>query len=60
MRISDEVGLDISTDGHPGAQAHQMWANGIYNFLQNKYLDDTYELDYRQDTKIKRHKETII
>ena len=49
MRISDEVGLDISTDGHPGVQAHQMWANGIYNFLQNKYLDDTYELDYRQD-----------
>jgi hypothetical protein len=49
IRISDEVGLDISTDGHPGVQAHQMWAEGIYNFLQNKYLDDTYELDYRQD-----------
>ena len=49
IRISDEVGLDVSTDGHPGVQAHQMWAEGIYNFLQNKYLDDTYELDYRQN-----------
>ena len=33
IRISDEVGLDVSTDGHPGVQAHQMWAEGIYNFL---------------------------
>ncbi len=49
IRISDEVGENISTDGHPGVQAHQMWANGIYNFLQNKYLDNTYELDYKQN-----------
>ena len=58
IRISDEVGLDVSTDGHPGVQAHQMWAEGIYNFLQNKYLDETYELDYRQN-KIISTKNTI-
>lgn len=49
LRISDEVGLNISTDGHPGVQAHQMWANGIYNFLQNRYVDNRYELNYIQN-----------
>jgi hypothetical protein len=60
IRISDEVGEHISTDGHPGFQSHQMWANGIYNFLQNKYLDNTYELDYRQDININKNTPTII
>ena len=49
IRISDEVGMNISTDGHPGVQAHQMWANGIYNFLQNRYIDNTYQLNYIQE-----------
>ena len=37
-RIFDEIGVDIINDGHPGFQAHQLWANGIVRFLNNKYL----------------------
>ena len=37
-RILDEIGIDIINDGHPGFQAHKLWANGIVEFLNNKYL----------------------
>jgi hypothetical protein len=35
-RISDEI--NNSTDDHPGLFAHQKWADGIIDFLNNKYL----------------------
>ena len=37
-RILDEIGVDVINDGHPGFQAHQLWADGIVRFLNNKYL----------------------
>lgn len=37
-RILDEIGIDVINDGHPGFQAHQLWADGIVRFLNNKYL----------------------
>lgn len=37
-RILDEIGVDVTHDGHPGFHAHQLWANGIVEFLNNKYL----------------------
>ena len=37
-KIYHEVGKDISNDGHPGFQAHRLWADGIVNFLNNKYI----------------------
>ncbi len=36
--ICDEVGSDISVDGHPGYRAHQLWADGIIDFLNKKYI----------------------
>lgn len=38
MQICDDVGVEISKDGHPGIFAHQIWADGIINFLNKKYL----------------------
>ena len=38
MQITDDVGIDISCDGHPGIFAHRIWADGIINFLNKKYL----------------------
>ena len=35
-KISDEVGVDVTTDGHPGFQAHKDWAKAFVDFLQNK------------------------
>ena len=37
-RRLDEIGIDVINDGHPGFQAHQLWAKGIVEFLNNKYL----------------------
>ena len=36
--IVDEVGKDVVNDGHPGYKGHQMWADGIIEFLNNEYL----------------------
>ena len=37
-KIVDEIGNDITTDGHPGFQAHNYWGEAIVEFLNNKYL----------------------
>lgn len=37
-RICDELGDEISTDGHPGIFGHRDWANGIIDFINKKYL----------------------
>jgi hypothetical protein len=37
-QICDEIGLDITTDGHPGLKAHKQWGEAIVGFLNNKYL----------------------
>jgi len=36
IRISDDI--KNSTDGHPGLFAHQKWADGIVELINNKYL----------------------
>ena len=36
-KIVDEVGVQITTDTHPGFQAHKRWGNAIVDFLKNKY-----------------------
>lgn len=36
-QITYELGFDITSDGHPGFQAHKMWGEGIVQFLKNKY-----------------------
>lgn len=37
-QICDEIGVDITPDGHPGFQAHREWGEAIVDFLNNKYL----------------------
>jgi hypothetical protein len=37
-QICNEIGADITTDGHPGFKAHRIWAEAIVGFLNNKYL----------------------
>jgi len=37
-QIGHEVGFDVTTDGHPGFQAHRAWGEAIVEFLNNKYL----------------------
>jgi len=37
-RICDEIGIENSEDGHPGFQAHKMFAEGIVNLINKKYL----------------------
>lgn len=35
--IVDEIGANITTDGHPGFQCHKVWAESIVDFLNKKY-----------------------
>ena len=37
-QIGHEVGFDVTTDGHPGFQAHKVWGEAIVDFLNNKYI----------------------
>jgi hypothetical protein len=37
-QICDEIGANITPDGHPGFQAHKQWGEAIVAFLNNKYL----------------------
>lgn len=37
-QICDEIGKDITQDGHPGFQAHKQWGEAIVEFLNKKYL----------------------
>jgi hypothetical protein len=37
-QICDEIGEDVTTDGHPGFKAHRAWGEAIVEFLNNKYL----------------------
>jgi hypothetical protein len=37
-QICDEIGVNITPDGHPGFQAHKQWGEAIVEFLNNKYL----------------------
>jgi len=36
--IVDEVGVNITTDGHPGFKCHRAWGEAIVDFLNNKYI----------------------
>ena len=36
-QITYELGFDITTDGHPGFQAHKMWGEAIVQFLKKYY-----------------------
>ena len=37
-QICDEIGINVTTDGHPGFQAHKAWGKAIVEFLNNKYI----------------------
>jgi hypothetical protein len=37
-KIYHEIGVDVTTDGHPGFKAHKVWGEAIVDFLNNKYL----------------------
>jgi hypothetical protein len=37
-QIGHEVGFNVTTDGHPGFQAHKVWGEAIVDFLNNKYI----------------------
>jgi len=37
-QICDEIGVEVTSDGHPGVQAHKQWGEAIVTFLNNKYL----------------------
>ena len=37
-QICDEIGVNITPDGHPGFKAHKQWGEAIVGFLNNKYL----------------------
>ena len=37
-QICDEIGVNITPDGHPGFKAHRAWGEAIVEFLNNKYL----------------------
>lgn len=34
--IEDEIGKDVTQDGHPGFKGHRGWGEAIVNFLKNK------------------------
>jgi hypothetical protein len=37
-QICDEIGINITPDGHPGFKAHRAWGEAIVEFLNNKYI----------------------
>lgn len=36
--IQDEVGIDVTHDGHPGFQAHRTWGEAIVKFLEKPII----------------------